>query len=40
MIKKDVGVGEGRSKNGVLAIKCNENNNLPYCGKYLSVNSG
>ena len=31
---------EGRSKKRVLVIKCNENNNLRYCGEYLSVNSG
>ena len=24
----------------LLVIKCNENVNLPYCGKYLSVNYG
>ena len=27
-------------KKNVLVMKCNENDNLPYCGEYLSVNSG
>ena len=30
---------EGRRKK-VVSHKCNENVNLPYCGKYLSVNYG
>ena len=34
-------VGKGRSKKKMmLVIKCNENDNLPYCGEYLSVNPG
>ena len=35
-----MGVGEGRSKKRVLVIKSNENDNVLYCGGYLSVNSG
>ena len=32
---------EGRRvKKRLLVIKCNENDNIPYCGEYLSVNSG
>ena len=27
-------------KTGLLVIKYNENDNLPYCGEHLSTNSG
>ena len=31
--------GEECQKN-VLVMKCNQNVNIPYCGEYLSLNSG
>ena len=30
-------MGKGGPKKRVLVMKCNENDNLPYCGEYLSV---
>ena len=31
--------GKVRSENKVLVTKYNENDNLPYCGEHLSLNS-
>ena len=39
-LRKDVQVEEGRPKKRDLVIKCDENDNFPYCGEYLSVNHG
>ena len=43
MIKKRGGSGGGEEKGRnveKLVTKCNKNVNLPYCGEYLSVNTG
>ena len=32
--------GEECQKKNVLVMKCNEKVNIPYCGEYLSVNTG
>ena len=34
------GKGGGMSKKNVLVMKCNKIVNIPYCGEYLSVNTG
>ena len=34
------GKGGGMSKKNVLVMKCNKNVNIPYCGKYPSMNTG
>ena len=36
-LRKEVKVVGGRSKRRVLVMKCNENDNVPCCGEYLSV---
>ena len=39
-LRKEVEVLEGKSKKVSQVMKCNENDNLPYCGECLPVNSG
>ena len=34
------GKGGGMSKKNVLVMKCNKIVNIPYCGEYLTVNTG
>ena len=40
VIEKGGGSGGRKVKTRVLVMKYNENDNLPYCAEYLSVNSG
>ena len=38
--EKRCGSRKRKVEQRVLVMKCNKSDNLPYCGEYLSVNSG
>ena len=40
MWKRSGGAGGGGMSKKMFVMKCNKNANIPYCGEYLSVDTG